>query len=130
MKKTLTIDGNNIHDISSFYEEVDRVFMVGVDWKLGESLDALDDLFYGGYGAIKGKESITLIWNNIEKNQTDLDYESTREFYLNKLKYPERYNQNYAKEKLAELERGEGLTFFDIVLQIIADHKNIKLIKN
>ncbi|GAA4795145.1 hypothetical protein GCM10023231_24440 [Olivibacter ginsenosidimutans] len=41
--KTFVLNGYNIHDIPTFYEEVDRVLMHEVDWKLSESLDALDD---------------------------------------------------------------------------------------
>jgi len=42
--KTLTIIGCGIHDIPAFYAEINRVFMAGEDWTLGESLDGLDDM--------------------------------------------------------------------------------------
>ena len=48
---TLRLDGRLIHDIASFYDEINRVFMAGEDWQLGPSLDALDDMLRGGYGA-------------------------------------------------------------------------------
>lgn len=60
MTRTLTIDGSRIHDIPSFYDEINRVFMTGVDWTLGPSLDALDDLLYGGYGALDGDAPVSL----------------------------------------------------------------------
>ena len=41
---TLIIDGENIHDIFSFFDEINRVFMHSEDWKLGPSLDALNDI--------------------------------------------------------------------------------------
>lgn len=37
----LTIDGNRIRDIPSFYMEINSVFMSGEEWQLGPSLDAL-----------------------------------------------------------------------------------------
>jgi len=42
--QVLIIDGANIRDIASFYDEINRVFMVGEDWQLGASLDGLDDM--------------------------------------------------------------------------------------
>ena len=41
---TMRLDGRRVHDIASFYDEINRVFMTGVDWQLGPSLDALDDM--------------------------------------------------------------------------------------
>lgn len=128
MAKTLTIDGYNIHDISSFYDEINRVFMHDNDWKLGESLDALNDMFYGGYGKMEGNEEIELVWTNFEKNRKDLGTETTRIYYHNKLKPPGIFNTNYVKEKLDELENGTGKTYFDIILDIIGEHPNIRLI--
>jgi hypothetical protein len=39
MAKILTIPGNRIHDTQSFYDEINRVFMDNVDWKLAPSFD-------------------------------------------------------------------------------------------
>jgi len=128
MIKTLLIDGTKIHDLPSFYEEINRVFMHNEDWKLGQSLDALDDMFYGGYGEIKGNERINLIWINFAKNKEDLGLEMTREFYRNKLKSPSTFNTELIQQKLSELENGTGKTFFEIVLEIIEEHPNITLI--
>jgi len=129
MTKTITIDGDNIHDIPSLYEEINRVFMVNTDWKLGQSLDALNDMFYGGYGLIEGNEEITLIWKNFEQNRQDLGFELTKAYYENKLKEPSVFNLSLIKEKLAELGSGAGKTYFEIILEIIGDHPNLKLVR-
>ncbi len=126
--KTITIDGNNVHDIPSFYDEINRVFMANVDWRLGQSLDALNDMFYGGYGEIEGGEEITLIWKDFEKNREDLGLELTKAYYQDKLKSPSIFNIELIKENLAELENGTGKTYFEIVLEIIDEHPNIKLV--
>ncbi|MEP7455058.1 ribonuclease inhibitor [Phyllobacterium sp. SB3] len=128
MTDTFTIDGKNVSDISSFYDEINRVFMADEDWKLGPSLDALNDMFHGGVGAIKGNGPVTLIWKEMEKNRTDLGVEVTRRFYLGKLESPEQYDVMRIKRDLAELENGTGPTYFEIVLQVIADHPNITLL--
>jgi|SRR6186713_582195 len=128
MQKTITIDGERIHDIPSLYEEINRVFMANEAWKLGQSLDALNDMLYGAYGEARGDDPIELIWLNIDKNKEDLGLETTKAFYENKLEHPETYNIDLAKKNLSDLENGTGQTYFEIVMEIIADHPNIKLV--
>lgn len=126
--ETITIDGNRIHDIPSFYREINRVFMSGEDWKLGESLDALNDMFYGGFGRIEGRKTVNLVWKNFEQNRKDLGLEVTKRFYRNKLKSPSVFNMSFVQGKLDELEKGTGKTYFEIILEIISEHPNIRLI--
>ncbi|RYE19280.1 MAG: hypothetical protein EOP45_12880 [Sphingobacteriaceae bacterium] len=64
MQKRLVIEGDRIFDIPSFYAEINRVLMLDEDWQIGHSLDALNDLLYGGFGEIKQNESDLL--NNKE----------------------------------------------------------------
>lgn len=127
MTKTITIDGRKIYDIPSFYDEINRVFMPDEDWKLAPSLDALNDLFYGGYGTINGNEEIDLIWINFEQNRKGLGLELTKTYYQDKLKSPSVYNTDFVREKLSELNDGIGQTYFEIILEIIDEHKNIRL---
>ena len=126
--KTITVEGANIHDITSLYDELNRVFMSGEDWKLGTSLDAFNDLLYGGFGAIEGGEHISLVWNCFAHTAQALGADATREWYKEKLKKPDLFNKEIIGEKLTALERGHGQTYFDIILEIIADHKNIELV--
>ena len=129
MVKHLVIQGKNISNIKTFYQEINRVFMQQENWKIGESLDALNDLFYGGFGEIKGKENIRLIWENFEENKKALGLEMTKNFYESKLKSPEIFNTDFIKEKIEVLENGNGQTYFEIIAEIIAEHSNIKLIE-
>jgi RNAse (barnase) inhibitor barstar len=123
---TLTIDGRNIHDITSFYDEINRVFMAGESWTLGASLDALDDLFHGGYGAARGCDAITLIWLHLERSRVALGVEATRGHYRNKLGKPG-FDQARVQAQLDELDAGSGPTYSDIVMEIIAAHPSIRL---
>jgi RNAse (barnase) inhibitor barstar len=124
--QTLTIDGNNIHDIPSFYDEINRVFMADEAWKLGASLDALDDLLYGGYGAARGSDTVLLTWTDIHRSRTALGLAASRAYYSEKLGKPE-FNQAWVRARLEELEAGTGKTYIDIVMEIIAAHPNIQL---
>ena len=128
--KKIIIEGKNINNIETFYEEVNRVFMLHENWKIAQSLDAFNDMLYGSFGEIKGKEKIQLIWKDIEQNQKSLGFQTTLEFYQNKLKSPEIFYRKFVLSKIDELHNGVGLTFFEIILEIIADHENIILIND
>ena len=126
---TLTIDGSRIHDIQSFYDEINRVFMGGEAWQLGPSLDALNDLFYGGYGALKDAETVEIIWRNIEHSRQALGHDATRAYYFEKLEHPDTFDTARFRRELAALDRGLGPTYFDLVMRIIADRPNIRLVE-
>ncbi len=127
MPQTLTLDGARIHDIPSFYDEVNRVFMTGVDWTLGPSLDALDDLLYGGYGALDGDAPATLVWTHFAACRDALGVAATRQYLLAKLAQPGRFDRVRVQRELDALDAGTGQTYFEIVLEIIAAHPNITL---
>lgn len=126
--KILTIVGININDIPSLYAEINRVFMTDEDWRLGESLDALNDLLYGGYGAIRGREPIQIIWQDSAASRSALGVEATRAFLAEKLRSPERFNKDLISYQLEALERATGPTYFEIILGIVGDHSNIELV--
>ena len=128
--KKIIIEGKNINNIETFYEEVNRVFMLHENWKIAQSLDAFNDMLYGSFGEIKGKEKIQLIWKDMEQNQKSLGFQTTLEFYQNKLKSPEIFNRKFVLSKIDELHNGVGLTFFEIVLEIIANRDKIMLIND
>ena len=100
------------------------------NWKIGQSLDAFNDLLYGGFGAIKSREPIELIWSNSEESRQALGYEVTKAYYDEKLKPDSPFDKKMFREKLAALENGNGETYFEIILSVIADHPNIDLILN
>ena len=129
MTKTLTLAGNRIHDIASLYDEINRVFMAGEDWTLAPSLDALNDMLYGGFGAIDGDEPVALVWDGFERMSDVLGLETTRVFLKQKLDRPEVFNIDLIRRQLDALERGEGQTYLEIVLEIISSHANIDLVR-
>lgn len=128
MKKLeLEINGSNFQDIEGFYEELNRLVMQEENWKLGASLDAFNDLLYGGFGVIKDYDELEINWLNSEKSKGDLGVEMTKSYYQQKLKHPETYNSEFVQEKLEELEAGNGQTYFEILLEIISEHPKIEL---
>ncbi|MGS2739444.1 barstar family protein [Sinomicrobium sp. M5D2P17] len=128
--RKIVIQGENIHDIASFYNEINRVFMSGEDWEIGQSLDAFNDLLYGGFGIIPSDEPVVLVWTNLEKNREELGREATTAWYMDKLKNPSKFQVKWVQERLVALEDGTGQTFFDMVMEIISEHSNISLTGN
>ncbi len=128
MVKRIEIDGTAINDIASFYEEINRVFMVGESWQIGQSLDAFNDLLFGGYGALQGAQSVDLVWHHMAHSRSALGYQTTRDYYLEKLKPDSPYNKNLFADKLLALESGQGETYFDTILAVLAEHPLIQLI--
>ena len=125
---TFTIDGAAVRGIPSLYDELNRVFMQDEDWRLGPSLDALDDLLYGGFGALHGVESARIVWTHHDASRSALGREATAEYYRDKLRHPDVFNTAVFEKRLTELEAGTGPTYFDIVLEVFADHPEIDLV--
>lgn len=128
MLKTLTINGGSITSIPSFFVEMNRVLMAGQSWTLGESLDALNDVLYGGFGTIVGDEPVTLVWRDMDASRSALGLETTRAHLRAKLARPDVFNVDLIGRELDALERGVGKTYFETVLEIIGDHPNITLV--
>lgn len=128
MTRSITLDGTRIHDIPSFYDEINRVFMAGVGWTLGPSLDALNDMLHAGYGVLANAAQVTLVWTEFEASRAALGVDATRQYLLGKLARPGRFDDARFRHALDALEAGTGQTYFDIVLEIIGAHPNITLL--
>ncbi|THT95894.1 ribonuclease inhibitor [Lampropedia puyangensis] len=126
-ERTLSIDGARIDGIADFYAEINRVFMAQEDWELGVSLDALDDMLYGGYGAAQGNAPVKLRWLNAEHSRTQLGHAATRAHYLDKMARPDTFNHQHWLGALHALEAGKGPTYFEQICQVIAGHPRFTL---
>ena len=127
MTTPLTIDGSAVHDIPSLYAELNRVLMPDEDWALGESLDALDDLLYGGFGVLDGSAPVRVVWRDHARAGVALGVAATRAWYERRLAHPEVYSVSVASTALAALDAGTGPTYFELVLQVFASHPNVSL---
>ncbi|MFG6108295.1 barstar family protein [Stenotrophomonas rhizophila] len=124
----LVLDGSAIDDIASFYAAINRVFMAGEDWQLGPSLDALDDMLHGGYGALAGQTQVELHWKDIAHSREALGTAATRAWLQAKLDAPGTFNTAHVSAQLQALDRGEGQTYFDIVMAIFAAHPKVRVV--
>lgn len=125
MAQHFTIEGSAIHDIASFYAEINRVFMAGESWQIGPSLDALNDLLHGGIGRIGGAGPVVVTWKDMAQTRAALGHTATERYYEDKLRPGSPFNHGYFRERLAALRSGDGQTYFDLVMAVFADHPNI-----
>ncbi|MEY8760352.1 ribonuclease inhibitor [Chryseobacterium tongliaoense] len=126
-KKMIVINGGHFSDLPEFYEEVSNVLTQDADWKIG-TLDGFNDILYGGFGTFENGEEVEIIWKESQKSKNDLGLNATREFYERKIRQGKPFNTELIQQKLDDLISGKGQTLFDILIEIIEDHKNITLI--
>ncbi|GAA1326906.1 hypothetical protein GCM10009592_13120 [Brachybacterium rhamnosum] len=124
---TLEIDGSRVHDIPSFYDEINRVFMTGMDWQLGPSLDALEDMLRGGFGALHGHDEARVVWHDHARSAAALGVQATRDQLLEKLAQPGRYDTALIARRLEQLDAEGGPTYMDTVLEIFGDRPALHL---
>lgn len=113
------INGSHFSNIDGFYEEVSQLFMKDEDWNVA-TLDGFNDILYGFEGEI--------IWRNSQKSRDDLGFKVTKEFYQNKIRTGKPYNVKLIQQKLDDLIEGKGQTLFEILIEMMKSHKNIRLI--
>lgn len=122
---TYRIEGSTIHDIDDFYAELNRLIMADEDWQLGSSLDGLNDLLYGGIGALVGDASPRFVWADHDQSRTALGTAATRAWLTAKLDGP--FNQALIQQQLDDLHRGTGTTYFELILEVFAEHPDVRL---
>ncbi|WP_202812190.1 barstar family protein [Lactiplantibacillus herbarum] len=66
-RKVIIIDGNNIDNMASFYDEVERVMTKNLNFSIGRNLDAFNDVLRGGFG-VHDDEPILIKWKNYQKS--------------------------------------------------------------
>lgn len=121
----MVIEGSEIHSISDLYDQLNELF-AGVDtWKIDDSLDALNDVLY----TIAARDSATrIIWQDHLASAESLGFTATRSWLIAKLDAPQVFNRERINADIAALDTGTGQTYFQIVLEIFADHPTITLV--
>lgn len=121
------IEGSRIGGIPDLYVELNRLFMTGEDWRLGTSLDALDDLLYGGYGALTEDHFARVVWRDSARSRQALGVGETERWLRAKLAQPGTFRSDTIQRQLDDLRSGTGKTNFDLVIAVLADHPQVTL---
>lgn len=131
--KTIIINGNDFSDLGSFYDEIERKFTNNLDWKVGRSINAVDDILQGGFGVADEEEPIKIVWENSKKSKLDLGYSAQASSYKVSIWHKTKINKHnptaysQMKEKYKKAKNNEGPTLFDDIVKVIHGHKHIEL---
>ncbi|PJJ67265.1 ribonuclease inhibitor [Chryseobacterium geocarposphaerae] len=117
--KMTVINGSHFSNLEGFYEEIAELFMKDENWKVG-TLDGFNDILYG--------IETDITWENSQKSKEDLGFEVTKEFYEDKIRLGKPFNVKLIQQKLDDLVEGKGQTLFEILIEMMESHKNIRLI--
>lgn len=72
MRSEFIIDGRNFSTMSGFYEEIEKILTLNLNWKIGRNLNAFNDILRGGFGRHDYEEPIFIKWLYFEKSRRDL----------------------------------------------------------
>jgi hypothetical protein len=129
MKTAIILDGNKFSDLSSFYDEVERVMTRDLDWKTGRNLDAFKYILRGGFGTIGPGEPVTLIWLNSVKSSRDLGYPETIIYWTEVLGVCHPSSRLSVQHNLDLAGMEKGPTLFQIITGIISEHAHIEFLQ-
>ena len=121
------LDGSGINGISDLYEQFNREFMRDEDWRMGASLDALNDILYRLDAESRDGEPVVVVWRDHSRSREVLGFDETQRWLLGKLAQPGTFNEARLMADLDALRAGKGKTYFEIVLEVFADHPQIDL---
>lgn len=125
--KQYRIDGAEVHSISDLYEQLNRELMADDDWRLGPTLDGLNDVLYRIDSEIRDGGPATFVWIDHAHSRDALGFDETQRWLNSKLAQPNSFNQRRIQSDLDGLRNGIGKTYFEIILEIFADHPLIEL---
>ncbi len=107
---TYLIDGSEARTWPEIVASI-NAFIPNSAWQ-GNSLDALDDILYGGYGT---PERFIVVWKASEVSRQTLGLEATQTFYKNLPDFQQRYEAGHVK------------TLFETLVEIFEGHESIEL---
>lgn len=121
------IDGAEVGGIDDLYEQFNREFMHDADWQMGANLDALNDVLYGLDAESRDGDPAVVVWHDHARSREALGFDETERWMLGKLSRPGVFNEARIVSDLDALRAGTGKTYFEIVLEVFADHPLIDL---
>jgi RNAse (barnase) inhibitor barstar len=125
--KRVEIEGKNITDLASFYDEIEKKLTYSLNWKIGRNLDAFNDVLRGGFGVHDLGETLNVVWKNHKNSERTLGWNETEKYIQSKLKrcYPK--NIPSISNDLELAKKHEGKTLFETIVDIIHQRENVRL---
>lgn len=122
-KARLTVDGAAFDTLDGAAAEFTRALRFTTPWE--GSLDALNDLLYGGFGT--PRDGFVLVWRNAGLSRECLGVAATLAWLDARIAHGRPYDVALLTARREALLRGEGQTLFDTIVEIIGEHPEIDL---
>lgn len=126
-KKTVILDGEKIHSLATFYDEIENKLTKNLTWNIGRNYNTFTDILEGGFGIYDYEEPITLIWKNSRRSQTALGWEETIKYLIIKLETYHPANRNFVDTDLQLATHHKGKILFQLIVDEISSHSHIDL---
>lgn len=123
MKNEYKIDGEVFGDFQGFVTHFNAAVFKEDCWH--GNLDAFNDILNGGFGT--PAEGFVLSWHNSEKSRKDLGYGATVQWLEDVIKKCHPSNVSDMQKRLADARKNQGVTLFEVIIEIIRDHEDIEL---
>ena len=118
---TKTINGDRFRTLSGFYDEVGRSLVPHRVW--GRNLNALREILF----ELTLEKPLTLHWIHSAKSSVDLGYAETLRVLKMHRKHAPKDHRQVIQEFIMQAHDGKGKTFFDWIVQIMLENKDISL---
>jgi RNAse (barnase) inhibitor barstar len=115
---TLIIDGSRFDDFDGFAREFSSLLD---DWTWNKNLDAFNDILRGGFGT--PEEGFVLRWLHSDRSRHALGWAATITYLAGVLARCHPTNREHVTAKIAAARRQEGQTLFDLLVEIIENHR-------
>src|ERR1700749_667403 len=114
---TLTINGNRVHDFTTFIEEFNRVY-ARFDVRWNGNLDAFNDYLAWP------DEKYVLVWEEAELSRAGLCYGAMVEWLRERVQHCHTSGGPPMQERLQAAKLGKGQTMFDQIIEIIESNSD------
>ena len=114
----LVIDGATFSDFEGFQRAFSALLARDKEWN--GSLDAFDDILYGGFGT--PESGWILRWLNSDLSREALGYDATVKHLERLMSTCHPSNISHMRQRIEMARRREGLTLFDEIIEIIRRH--------
>lgn len=119
------LDGRQISDLSTFYDEFELQVLRGTSW--GRNLDALVDVLRGDFGPIPSK--FRIVWRHSETSRIALGYAETAcEFTKRSSDAKWSSGRERFAKRAADAMEGMGPTLFDDLVEMLRESEAVELV--
>ena len=109
------LDGNKFSTLEEFALYFSDTVLKNHQWR--GSLDAFNDILYGGFGT--PDNGFVIRWINADVSKNNLGKAETIKWYKERVLNCHPSNTAYMESKLIEMKKGIGSTVFDWIIEII-----------